>query len=181
MSKYIIEIKPEYEDSFKGVMLLGAKDSELYVDALAVESLEQYIPVDVEKIYDKAYGDGRKVGIKDGMCEAWEAVKKLYLNGACKGLFGECFNTFIKNHTAQEAIDKLKAYESKQKDRIEVGDEVVWNNGTTLTVTRVDKLDDEEWCDCMAEDGKMYGVLKNNVRKTGRHFDISSILEAMRS
>ncbi len=58
--KYIIEIKPEYEDSFKGVMILGAKDSNLFVDTLAVENLEQYTPVDVEKFYDKAYGDGYK-------------------------------------------------------------------------------------------------------------------------
>lgn len=73
----------------------------------------------------------------------------------------------------------FKDGKNQKEDSIEVGDEVVWNDGTTLTVTRVHKLDDDEWCDGMDENGAMYGVLKNNVRKTGRHYDVQSILEAM--
>ena len=173
MSKYIIEIKPEYEDSFKGLMILGAKDSNLFVDTLAVENLEQYIPADVEKIYDKAYGDGYNKGFEDGKkstekgCEGCKFESRTAIEEPCK----YCSNCHTSKYTPMP----------KHSDRIEVGDEVVWNDGTTLTVTRVYKLDDDEWCDGMDEDGRMYGVLKNNVRKTGKHYDIASILEAMRS
>ena len=61
---------------------------------------------DAQKEIDEAY--------QRGLDDAWECTRKLYLNGACKDLFGEYFNTFIKNHTAQEAIEKLKAYEAEQ-------------------------------------------------------------------
>lgn len=110
MSKYIVEIKPEYEDSFKGLMILGAKDSNLFVDTLAVDDLEQLNSDYINEHYGQLQDDAYQRGLDD----AWECAKELYLNGACKDLFGEYFNTFIKNHTAQEAIEKLKAYEAEQ-------------------------------------------------------------------
>ena len=59
MSKYIVEIKPEYEDSFKGLMILGAKDSNLFVDTLAVDDLEllnsDYINEHYGQLQDDAY------------------------------------------------------------------------------------------------------------------------------
>lgn len=75
MSKYIVEIKPEYEDSFKGLMILGAKDSNLFVDTLAVENLEElnsdYINEHFGQIRDEAY----KRGFEDGYRKAMEDEK----------------------------------------------------------------------------------------------------------
>ena len=96
MSKYIVEIKPEYEDSFKGLMILGAKDSNLFVDALAVEDLEElnsdYINEHFADLQDEAYQEGYKACMSEndfdspctsceayqrGLYDAWEAARKI--------------------------------------------------------------------------------------------------------
>jgi len=184
--KYVIEIKPEYEDSFKGVMILGTKDSDLYVDMLAVENLEQYVPVDILKIYDKAYGDGYKRGLDD----AWEAAKKLFSSmpeSAIEKAFPIEWNNggfnALMNLQPQEAIAKLKAYEDKRSDRIEVGDEVDWD-GDKYVVTYLNySFETSEIADydLLAYDGSVVDhVKKCTFTKTGKHYDIASILEAMR-
>lgn len=172
MSKYIIEIAKEYEDTTKGVMVLGARESNLYVDTLAVENLEELNSDYINEHYGELQDEAYKRGYEDGK------------DSAEKGCEGCKYESVKEGEPPCRACSK--AYKNRytpapHSDRIEVGDEVVWNDGTTLTVTRVYKLDDDEWCDGMDEDGRMYGVLKNNVRKTGKHYDIASILEAMRS
>ena len=141
--KYILEIKPEYEDSFKGVMILGAKDSNLFVDSLAVENLEElnsdYINEHYGSMQDEAYQKGLEEGKKAfdlldaerdseyqrGLDEAWEAARKIVLNPeeggtsltdlfALFGGGGSMQNAF-RNYSASEVIEKLKAYEGKQK------------------------------------------------------------------
>ena len=201
--KYILEIKPEYEDSFKGLMILGAKDSNLLVDTLAVEDLEElnsdYINEHYGQLLDEAYQRGykdcetrycsfdacpnRQAEYQRGLDDAWECARELYLNGVCKDLFGEYFHTFIKNHTAQEAIAKLKAYEEKQNDKIEVGDEVAFHHddGRPDTVVVVTYIGQDGFIDGMDGRGTQYAH-KNPTKwtKTGRHFDIESILEEMK-
>lgn len=174
MSKYIVEIKPEYEDSFKGLMILGAKDSNLFVDTLAVDDLEQLN----SDYINEYFGDLQDTAYQKGLADAWECTRELYLNSACKDLFGEYFNTFIKNHTAQEAIEKLKAH--KHDDKIEVGDEVEWD-GDCFVVTRIYQPLVDKRCNGIAKDGSVYmDVVCDRLTKTGRHFNIKSILEDMR-
>ena len=201
--KYIIEIKPEYEDSFKGVMILGAKDSNLFVDTLAVENLEQYTPVDVEKIYDKACTDGYNRGLEDGkqaavgaaelrekleyqrgLNDAWEAAKKIALMDTetsenVTGYFG--LFRIMDNLTASEVIAKLKAYEEKQKadDPIIAGDEVIYN-GTTKCVV-VTPETDEKYASLFDCNGIHYSADHRECKKTGRHFAIGKILEDMKA
>ena len=184
--KYVIEIKPEYEDSFKGVMLLGARDSDLYVDTLAVENLEQYIPVDVEKIYDKAFSDGYKRGLED----AWDAAKKIVVDtdhggfklDTLREIFGtQGYSYIMQDNTAQEAIDKIKAYEEKQEDdSIKVGDEVRHkNHNTSWTAVVIRREEDVIYL--MGHSGAVADYQLSGFEKTGRHFDIQPILEAMRT
>jgi hypothetical protein len=40
---------------------------------------------------------------------------------------------------------------------------------------------EHDWCDGISKDGRAFHVLAENVRKTGRHFDIASILEEMKN
>ena len=170
MSKYIIEIKPEYEDSFKGLMILGAKDSNLFVDTLAVENLEQYIPADVEKIYDKAYGDGYNKGFEDGKkstekgCEGCKFESRTAIEEPCK----YCSNCHTSKYTPMP----------KHSDRIEVGDEVTthWAKGIA---TVADYGNDIFYV--MFSDGSCGKREVNTLKKTGKHYDIQSILEAMRT
>ena len=170
MSKYIIEIKPEYEDSFKGLMILGAKDSNLFVDTLAVENLEQYIPADVEKIYDKAYGDGYNKGFEDGKkstekgCKGCKFESRTAIEEPCK----YCSNCHTSKYTPMP----------KHSDRIEVGDEVTthWAKGIA---TVADYGNDIFYV--MFSDGSCGKREVNTLKKTGKHYDIQSILEAMRT
>lgn len=74
-----------------------------------------------------------------------------------------CSNYYQNNWTAKD-------------DKIEVGDEVKWNDDLVV-ITRF--CDDPQWLDGIDKDGKAYHIFESNARKTGRHFDIEKILEDM--
>lgn len=197
--KYIIEIKPEYEDSFKGVMILGARDSNLFVDVAELDNLEElnsdYINEHFGELQDQAYHKGLeegndigyKDGVKDGQNEAWEAARKLFSSMADSDIekaFPVEWNNggfhALINLQPQEAIEKLKAYEEKQKadDKIEVGDEV---RPSYSDIAGVVTLIDSDTIYVLWRDGSSTSMIKlKEVRKTGRHFDIQKILEEMR-
>ena len=169
--KYIIEIKPEYEDSFKGLMILGAKDSNLFVDTLAVENLEElnsdYINDHFGDLQDTAYQKGFEKGkdVRIKGCEGCMYQDTTIEYNPCN----LCCNAFLNRWTAKA-------------DKIEVRDEVVWteDENVVIVVTSIYTTDNMEWCDGFCKDGKVYSILTENARKTGRHFDIASILEAMK-
>ena len=71
-------------------------------------------------------------------------------------------------------------------DKIEVGDEVEWDDdftGDRFIVTRIyQPYGKKEQCDGIDDDGDVYrAVLVESLVKTGRHFDIASILKEMQS
>ena len=173
--KYTFEIMKEYEDAFKGISVYSvSEDKKLMVDFVAREELE-----DAQKQVDEAY--------QKGLNDAWEAAKKISLMtsdeiekvfpGAAK------YNRYNLGYSGVEAIEKLKAYEEKQEaDSIKVGDEVYLKdegiNGDRGLILRIDK--DKETCTVMwANDGSAGLWPVDDFAKTGRHFDIQSILEAM--
>ena len=170
MSKYIIDTG-DYLFTTDGVLVVGFdcdnKPATFYNSLDNLEELNSdYINEHFSDLQDEAYQRGLEDGRRKARvgCRGCKYERQTGEHLPCE----YCMNNFTNQWTA------------KPSDSIEVGDEVVWKDGTTLTVTRVHKLDDDEWCDGMDEDGRMYGVLKNDVRKTGKHYDIQSILEAMR-
>ena len=182
MSKYIIEIAEEYEEYFKGVLICGIADGKFAVDVIAREDLEElnsdYINENFGELQDEAY--------QAGMDKAWEIARRIRLNCEDGGIDGDGLRkmfgtantyTIIKDNTASEAIAKLKAYEDKHSDRIEVGDEVATETGKKYTV--VSFGDGGTVCGFNTE-GKWTGWKPKEVTKTGKHYDIASILEAMR-
>lgn len=166
------EIRAQIEKNMGLKLAVGEINNHLSI----LEGLLRNERADAQKQVDDAY--------QRGLDDAWECARKLYLNGACKDLFGEYFNTFIKNHTAQEAIEKLKAYEEKQKadEEIKVGDEVVEiQSSARFCVTHF-------WVNNHGEKGvsgfnhecSAFQDTFDKVKKTGRHFDIEKILEEMK-
>lgn len=132
-------------------------------------------------------------GLEDGCNKAWEAARKITLyrdEGGTSILdLTEIFDCFtiqqvFRKYTVFEVIEKLKAYEEKQKaeNKIKVRDEVVWteDENVVIVVTSIYTVDDVEWCDGVCKDGKVYSILTKNARKTGRRFDIDKILEEMK-
>ena len=201
MSKYIIEIAKEYEEYFKGVLICGIADGKFAVDVIAREDLEElnsdYINEHYGELQDEAYQKGINDGSLDvklrvegayqrGLDDAWEAARRIVVDtdhgGLALGTLSEIFGTqsyyyIMRENTAQEAIDKIKAYEHKDSDRIEVGDEVISDAGTKYTVTSITGKDSAVgfsgrglWC---------FNAI-DKLKKTGKHYDIASILEAMR-
>jgi len=171
--KYIIEIPVDAQY----IMINGMREGYCYTQTRNVDDLEElnsdYINEHFGNLQDEAY--------QRGLEDTWEAAKKLYLNGACKDLFGEYFNTFIKNHTAQEAIEKLKAYDDKQKDCIEVGDEVTHKSDSVVWKAVCIRIDgDRQHMNLMGYTGAVGYYPVDDFTKTGKHYDIQSILEAMR-
>ena len=109
MSKYIVELKPEYEDSFKGLMILGAKDNNLFVDVLAVDDLEllnsDYINENFGQLQDTAYQKGFEDGkaqSEDG-CEGCRYVSRTSEDKPCV----DCSKNFDNHWTARD-FDTLR-------------------------------------------------------------------------
>lgn len=165
--KYIIEIKPEHEDSFKGVMILGAKDSNLFVDVLAVDDLEELDYDHINENLDRIQNEAYQRGLADGKAQSEDG---------CEGCRYES-----RASEEKPCVDCSKNFDNhwmeKQTDEIKVGDEVeVINSGNKYTIVWIVGTDLRGF----ACDGLTCYLRSNDVRKTGRHFDIDKILEEMK-
>lgn len=145
----------------------------------------------VEEAYQKGYDEAKRIyqnphaesDYQKGLNYMWDAAKKISLMspdeiekvfpGAAK------YNRYNLGYSGIEVIEKLKAYEEKQKAdaEIKVGDEVeVLNSGSKYLIAW---FAGTSICG-FAHDGVTCHLQPSDVRKTGRHFDIESILEAMK-
>lgn len=134
--------------------------------------------MDVDYIAEEAYKDG----VKDGRNEAWEAARKIVemTDPPYWEVFDEYKNDLFGKITASEAIEKLKAYEEKQKadEDVKRGD-ILRNktNGLTYIVT----LASDYGYVLLGNDGNCATTcITNTFEKTGKHFDIDKILEEMK-
>lgn len=174
--------KTEAEGSERGIMVANAKpDKELN------EAIKHICDVVQKRIVE-----AHQRGVEDGRNETWEAAKKIFGSntdgGYCMEQIREIlgkrslfFTTdVIRQCTINEVIEKLKAYEEKQKEDEDVkrGD-VVRNkiNGLTYIVT----LASEGGYVLLDSDGNFAtSCITNSFEKTGKHVDIDKILEAMK-
>lgn len=110
--------------------------------------------------------------------------------GDLLNIFTECYSAVctalqvLLKYDASEAIAKLKAYEDKQKDRIEVGDEVErYVDGRYDGRAMFLAEDNDSWA-CLFWTGCGYTTLsypKSQFKRTGRHYEIEPILEGIRN
>ena len=195
MSKYIIEL----DDRIKIVTSVGVTENGVvYTTSDYVHNLEElnsdYINEHFSDLQDTAYKKGLHDGeSKCGYCneyqrgldDAWEAARKIVcdegidMNTLCTIFRRGCSDSVIRDYSAAEAIEKLKAYEEKQKadDEIKVGDEVRHDRGWTAVVTSIDNVGFSVM-DYNGEVASYSDIFK--FEKTGRHFDIPKILEEMK-
>ena len=200
MSKYIIEL--DYD--LQRVVGVGVKQGTVWVKDYDVDDLEElcadYINEHYGQLQDEAYKRGLEEGKKatwelvadasnaeyqKGLNDAWECARKLSWTEKYGGygerrdeIFGRTDFFDIFDCTPNEAIEKLKAYEKKQDDEINVGDEVDWS-GDKFIVTRIfQPHNNAEECDGVDMDGCTYhDVLISGLTKTGRHVDITDMLK----
>ena len=171
MSKYIIEIAEEYEEYFKGVLICGIADGKFAVDVIAREDLEElnsdYINEHFGELQDEAYLRGLEDGkwkAEDG-CDGCKYYEDTSLTNPCS----EC---------SRGCVDHYKP--ASDPDRIEVGDEVRTRDGAPSHTFLVTKVTDSHVYG-ISDDGSWNYWTKDEVTKTGKHYDIASILEAMRN
>ena len=178
------EIRNEIENIKELKITVGDINNHLSVlEGLTRKDIEER----EKEAYQRGFDDAHRISEEEyqrGLDDAWKTAKKIALMDTetsenVTGYFG--LFRIMENLTPMQAIEKLKAYEEHKDDSIKVGDEVIWKtDDITLIVTSTYKNGGSDWCDGVAQDGKVYHTLAENNQKTGKHYDIQSILEAMR-
>lgn len=173
MSKYIIDIPDGVE---WGVVTCRTEDGFYTRDFDSLEELNSnYINEHFSYLQDAEY--------QRGLNDAWEAAKKIVemTDPPYWEVFNEYKDDLFGKISASKAIKKLKDYEEKQKvnNEIKVGDELRCERGWKGIVTSID--DYEGLMMIMDSDGAVgcYSDI-SKFTKTGRHFDISKILEEIK-
>lgn len=143
--------------------------------------------------------DDRQSSYELGLNMAWEAARKMLLNqnqgGMSSSDYKNCFGdanviTLLENISATEAIETIREYEEKKKqekdESIKVGDEVVNNNGDKgIVLCYYHETDScgnykEEWLVVYMSDYDVpQTVTKKRFKKTGKRYDVMSILKKM--
>ena len=177
---------------------------------MTLDNIKSGLKVDVQKktmeSFQRGYDDGYEAGcatafkpVSDaeyqrGLDDAMSAFKKLYSCGwerdwkamgfeFDEGEWSTSFEFIIGHYTAAEIVEKVKAYEDKQKDHIEVGDFVRSNEFRDIVacVTYVDAewknfsgfaITDTNTC----RKGHTFASCRmDRWHKTGEHFDIEPL------
>ena len=168
--KYIIEIP----DDVQYVLLNGQTDHKCYTAVRPIAELEvlnsDYINEHFGELQDEAY--------QAWLNDMWDVVKEISLmtSEEAEEVFAGAgsYNRYNLGYSGVEAMDAYKAYLEK-KDRIEVGDEVIAPSGkAVVTLIETDDLVHYLYS------GGDYGCIEpQKLKKTGKHYDIQSILGAM--
>ena len=136
----------------------------------------------IDKYVSKTYADG--------LADAWELARKLYCDiksHELKEIF-DCksnhyvdasivFGWILNELTPQQALAKIEAYEKSQQ--IQVGD-VVYAQGIKGVVIDECTEDSDDTCYVFCENGNIEDWKFVDLKKTGRHIDISNLLEQIR-
>lgn len=180
MSKYIIDVGDAYTKHIcgKGDMLcLPVRINEFEDNWLNTNiPLTPYTEPDMEKVRKEAY--------EKGLADAWTAARKIvtmpnreFINSDILDLdHGESIFT---KYTASEAIEKIRQYEQKQEEQIQVGDEVVVDSGKCVVLA----VDKNGFPAKLLEPDGYTLTLTTDVKlpKTGRHYpQIAEVLRKMK-
>lgn len=177
MSKYIIEIP----DDVQYVLLNGKADNKYYTAVRPIAELEvlnsDYINENFGELQDEAY--------QAGLDKAWELAEDVIYNrgNVLDILHCATVGAAFDKYSARQALDILEEYESKQKDRIEVGDIVERYIDGKLDSKGIYLEEDDGYWRCLFDTNGVlmtFAYPKGQFKKTGKHYDIQSILEAMR-
>lgn len=127
-----------------------------------------------------------------GLTDAWELAKKIalydyetesgYTQSELKAIFNRTsLQGVFRSYTIQEALAKV---EEVSKEEIKAGDFCIDEDGLEWLVTYVNKGTSKDDIDyhCMDKKGYTSPVLyhKGELNKTGKHLDISHLLEQIR-
>lgn len=176
---------------------------------MMLDNIKSALKADRQKAIDDAYDRGYKECFSEhkfdvpcslcddyerGLNDAWDAARKINMvvddgglsSSTLMQVFGTSSNCAImRTFTVKEAIAKIKAHEA-EKDEIRVGDEMKQvtdsgkETGLRCTVTR---LSGDSMSGISSEGYTVFcdSQVDRWWKKTGKHFDIESILKEMQS
>ena len=163
MNKYVIELRPDC----KVVQQICESDGNVSIGAKSINYLEElnsdYINEHFSDLQDTAYQKGFEDGkaVHDKGCEGCKYANVAGTHEPCV----RCSNSYGNQWTAKD-------------DKIEVGDELTAYGGLKCIATIADYENDIFYV--VFADGSCGKKDVETLKKTGRHFDIASILEEMR-
>lgn len=170
MSKYIIELN---EDCKIVQQMCVTEHGNAYTNGCYSCDLEELNSDYINEHYGSLQDEAYRRGLEDGKWKAEDGCDgcKYYEDTSLTNPCSEC----SRGH-----VDQYKP--ASDPDRIEVGDEVDWD-GDCFIVTKIfQPRNMKEQCDGIDDDGSVYhDILMEDLKKTGKHYDIASILEAMRT
>ena len=166
MSKYIIEIP----DDVQYVLLNGKADNKYYTAVHPIAELEELNSDYINEHYGSLQDEAYQRGLEDGKWKAEDGCDgcKYYEDTSLTNPCSEC---------SRGCVDHYKP--ASDPDRIEVGDEVRTRDGAPSRTFLVTKATDSHVYG-ISDDGSWNYWTKDEVTKTGKHYGIASILEAMR-
>ena len=180
--KFIVEVAEIFEeaeeDLFPDELYRIRGFNSLVFDDDGLDELQKYTETQIP--YSEAYNQGLQ--------DAWELVRKLYLDGKQKyspeeqkEIFGGSGITYVIEHyTPQEALAKIEAYE-KEKAKIKVGDVVrAHENHEYVVIATSEEMPNNQPLLRSLENTKNVCFCTNDrMKKTGKHIDIQSILDGI--
>lgn len=136
----------------------------------------------------KAIADAEKYGYEKGLNDGWECAKKICLNPEDGGMLISAIKVVfdsgnhqdvLKDFTPQEAIEKLKEWEGKEK--FNVGDVIYSELSQTKAI--IQRIDSWNIIECFSEKGqfKISREEKKFWEKTGEHVDLSNIIDFLKN
>jgi len=152
MDKYIVEIDGEniFLDASGSKLALSVKADNGYAVFCTEIPLTPYNEPDLDAIRNEAYEKGvqdteqhwldaprscaYRVGYENGLNDAWDTARKIYLpedhGGLGYDIRMKIFNTdnmgwLFKNLSASEAIEKIRAYEKEKEEQSFTAEEVM--------------------------------------------------------
>lgn len=177
MSRYIIDTD-RWGNLFdiKAFSVLGigddykSEEKTVWSRTYNVDELEELNSDYINEHYGELQDEAYQRGLEDGKWKAEDGCDgcKYYEDTSLTNPCSEC----SRGH-----VDHYKPL--SDPDRIEVGDEVEWN-GIVIVITRFCEDGEFNLCDGIGQDGRVFRVLAEDVRKTGKHYDIKSILNAVK-
>lgn len=173
--KFIVEIK-EVINSDNGT-LYRSDFKTLTFDDNGLDKLQKY---EQPTISEDTLEMERMKALNEGRNEVWELANKIQgldcnIREKIYGIYK--MPVIFEKFTPQEALAKLEAYE-KEQNEMKVGDVVTVCGEKGIVVGYLCGLEKYEvWMDGYERPQR---ICKNEIKKTGKHIDIQSILEQIK-
>lgn len=194
-----VDLVPYTHEKDKNDKCFWVDGVDTFVDAKTLDGMveldEQYIRENFRKLleeeYDSGYEDHEQIfkkrsvehddeSHKNGMEEIFSIIKELF-SGTPKerGKILDCeeitFSEIMESMSAEEIMDKYKAYKEKQDAPLKVGDIVKFGSGIGIVTYTYDNDGGNPYV--LWSDGSCGNSIKiENVERVGEHFDTADLL-----